>query len=238
VAAAEAVTRPRLGPGVPAAAAVGSIAASAWVLLATGATGHMSHDALLSPGRVPGMAPLLAFLGTWQVMVAAMMLPPAIPAVAALARRTEGWQASIRAVVAATCAVCAVWTGFAVAVLAGDLLVHRLVAAWPWLAEREWLISAAVLVLAGAIELAPFQRHALAAARGGSVRPWPNAVSCLRTCWPLMLVMFAIGLESLLWMAVLAAAMTVQRLAAFGPRAAPAVGLCLISLGLFAPFGG
>jgi hypothetical protein len=68
-------------------------------------------------------------------MVVATMLPPAIPTVAARARRTHRWWATTSAVVATTSAV---WAGFAVAMLAGDCMVHRVVAAWPWLRNREW----------------------------------------------------------------------------------------------------
>src|SRR5712691_7383751 len=108
-------TRPGFGPAIPAAAALGSLAAAAWALLANGATGHMSHDALLGSGQLPRPSALLAFLGTWQLMVAATMLPSAIPVIAVRARRTDRWWAATSAVVATTCAV---WTGFAVAVLA------------------------------------------------------------------------------------------------------------------------
>ena len=224
--------RPGLGPAIAPAAALGLLAAAAWALLASGATGHMSHDALLGSGRLPHLAPLLAFLGNWQLMVAATMLPLAIPAIAARAHRTgRGWAAAG----AVAAAICVVWTGFAVAVLAGDSVVHRLVAGWPWLAEREWLVASAVLVLAGLVQLAPFQRRALASARGTSGPPWRYAIWCLRSCWALMLVMFAVALESLLWMAVLAVIMTVERVTAHGSRLAPAVGVALIGLAVLPP---
>src|SRR5215475_10903845 len=107
------------------------------MLLASGVTGHMSHDELLGSDHLPQLAPLLAFLGNWLLMVAAIMLPLSIPAIAARARRSGRWWAAAGAVAA----TCVVWTGFAVAVLAGDSVVHRLVAGWPWLEEHEWLVA-------------------------------------------------------------------------------------------------
>jgi predicted metal-binding membrane protein len=187
---------------------------------------------VLGSGQLPRPGTLLAFLGNWQLMVVATMLPPAIPAVAARARRTRRWWATTGAVVAATCAV---WTGFAVAMLAGDSMVHRLVAAWPWLGNRQWLVTSATLVLAGTVQLTPFERRALAATRSGSGSPWRYAVSCLRSCWALMLVMFAVGVESLLWMALLATIMTVERVARHGSRLAPPSGLALITVAALAP---
>lgn len=225
-------TRQVFGPAIAPAVGLAALAAAAWALLASGATGHMSHEELLGSGQLPQLAPLLAFLGNWLLMVAAMMLPLAVPAIAARARRTgRPWAAA--SAVAVT--LCVVWTGFAVAVLAGDSGIHRLVAAWPWLEEHEWLVASAVLVLAGLVQLAPFQRRALASARSASGGPWRYAILCLGSCWALMLVMFAVALESLLLMAVVAVMMTVERGTGQGSRWAPLVGAALISLAVLPP---
>lgn len=225
-------TRPVFGPAIAPAVVLVSLAAAAWALLASGATGHMSHDELLGSGQLPQLAPLLAFLGNWQLMVTAMMLPLAVPAIAALARRTGRPWAATGAVAATTCVV---WAGFAVAVLAGDSVVHRLVAGWPWLEQHEWLVASAVLVLAGLAQLAPFQRRALASVHSAPGGPWRYAISCLGGSWALMLVMFAVALESLLWMAVLAVVMTMERVTAHGSRLTPLVGAALISLAVLPP---
>jgi predicted metal-binding membrane protein len=225
-------TRPGLDQAIPVVAVLGSLAAAAWAMLAGGTVGHASHEVVLGSGQLPRLGTLVAFLGNWQVIVVATMLPPAIPAVAARARRTQRWWATTGAVMATTCAV---WTGFAVAMLAGDSVVHRLVAAWPWLGNREWLVTSAMLVLAGTVHLAPFERRALAAARSASSPPWRYAITCLGRCWALMLVMFAVGVESLLWMVLLATVMTVERVAGCGSRLAPPVGLALISVAVMAP---
>jgi predicted metal-binding membrane protein len=220
-------TRPGLDQAVPVVAVLGTLAAAAWAMLASGTVGHVSHGMAVGSGRLPRAGTVVAFLGNWQLMVVAMMLPPAIPAVAARARRSQRWWATTGAVVVA---ICVVWAGFAVAALAADFVVHRLVAAWSWLENRPWLVTSAVLVLAGAAHMTPFERRALAAARSPSSPPWRYAISCLGSCWALMLVMFAIGFESLLLMAVLATVMTVERVARYGSRLAPPVGLALISV--------
>jgi predicted metal-binding membrane protein len=49
-----------------------------------------------------------------------------------------------------------------------------------------------------------------------------------------MLVMFAVGVSSLLWMAVLAAVMIVERVVRYGSRLTPLVGLALIGLAVLA----
>jgi len=93
-----------------------------------------------------------------------------------------------------------------------------------------------VLVLAGIVQLTPFQRRALASARSASSPPWRYAISCLAGCWTLMLVMFAVALESLLWMAVLTVVMIVQRVTTHGSRVAPLVGAALIGLAVLSAF--
>ncbi len=225
-------SRTGLDQTIPVVVVLGSLATAAWAVLASGAVGHTSHDVVLGSGQPPRLSTLIAFLGHWQLMVVATMLPPAIPAVAARARRTQRWWATTSAVVATTCVV---WAGVAVAMLVGDSTVHRLVAAWPWLGQQKWLVTSVMLVLAGTVQLAPFERRALAEARSASGSPWRYAISCLGSCWALMLVMFAVGVSSLLWMAVLAAVMLVERVARSGSRLAPLVGLALISVAVLAP---
>jgi hypothetical protein len=82
--------------------------------------------------------------------------------------------------------------------------------------------------------------------RRASVRDYQRGVEVFRReleiaqradlrLWALMLVMFAVGVSSLFWMVVLAAVMTVERVAGWGWRLAPPVGLALISIAVLAP---
>src|SRR5258706_4810718 len=68
-------TQPGLHQSIPGAAVVLGVAAAAWVALAAGA-GHTTHDDVLGPGHTPDPAAVAALLGGWQLMGAAMMLPP------------------------------------------------------------------------------------------------------------------------------------------------------------------
>jgi len=221
---------------VPAAVALGVLAAAAWVVLAAGLVEHPSHDALLGHGHAPSRAMLGAFLLGWLLMVVAMMLPASIPAVLARARDTAArrlWAATAGLVVA----TCAVWSGFAMVTLAGDAVVHRVVDSWHWLGEREVLVAAAVLVLAGMFHLSPLQRRLLDAARRPPRHLPRHALSCLGSCGALMLVMFAVGVGSLLWMAVLTLVMTVEHGARSGPRLVPIAGIALVLLGAATALG-
>jgi predicted metal-binding membrane protein len=53
---------------------------------------------------------------------------------------------------------------------------------------------------------------------------------CLGCCWPLMLVMFAVGIMNVVWMALLGALMTTEKMMTTD-HFARALGVCLITAG-------
>ncbi|MGZ6271171.1 MAG: copper chaperone, partial [Candidatus Limnocylindrales bacterium] len=56
-----------------------------------------------------------------------------------------------------------------------------------------------------------------------------HALACLGSSWALMLLMFAEGFASLWWMVALTGAMVYETTGRHGQRAAPAVGLLLLT---------
>jgi predicted metal-binding membrane protein len=141
----------------------------------------------------------------------------------------------------------AVWTGFAVAALAGDAVLHRLVRNWAWLGDRPWLIAGTVLVLAGAFQFSPLKERCLDACRSpvgflwryyghGAGAAWNLGVRhglfCLGCCWALMLTMFAVGVGSLTWMAGLTGVMLIEKTSTQGRRLVPLVGAALVIWGV------
>jgi predicted metal-binding membrane protein len=55
-----------------------------------------------------------------------------------------------------------------------------------------------------------------------------HGVFCLGCCWALMLVMFAAGVASLIWMALLTAVMIHEKTRPLGARAVPVTGVALL----------
>lgn len=220
-------------------------AATAWALLivgeATGVARHLDHDAVLESGSVAPIG-IAAFLFGWLVAVAAMMAPTAVPALGsppagAESRRTGALGAFLGG-------FALVWAVVGLAALGLDMVVHRAVHRVPALEGRPWLVAAGVLAAAGAIQLLPSTRRALAAAK----RPvWsrPSGAGlafragqrhgrrCLRGDGPLMLVMFAAG-ASLAWMALLTVVMVGERSARAGQPLALATGVALLVAGAVA----
>ena len=206
----------------------------------------ISHDAVLTGAGDALPLTIVVFVGTWQLMTAAMMLPTSLPMLRAFAVPARA-QAHPRATMVAFLAgYFAIWTLFAVFALAGDAVVHWLVDTWCWLADRPWVISGGILVGAGAFQFSPIKERCLAECRSpvqflwrhyrpGVANAWRlgvrHGIFCLGCCWALMLVMFAVGVGSLAWMAGLTAVMLVEKTSRFGRRLVPVVGLVLVAWG-------
>ena len=251
--------RPSRGRAWSAIELAGLLIAGAWLgavlLQVTGHAAALHHHALIEgeDGQPPPALWLAipAFLLAWQLMIAAMMLPGSLRAVRVVgASRLVG--RPVTALAGFLGAYSLAWTAFGLVAFVGDIGLHHLVDAWPWLAERPWLIQAASLALAGAYQLAPVRRRALKACR----HPRPGATAnlagdarvgfgigvahardCVVASWALMLLMFAAGFANLAWMAILAVVMAYEALGRHGARFGTLVGLGLLALALVASSG-
>lgn len=240
--------------------AVAAFAVGAWgALVAAHLVGYVwlvEHDALFETGALPAGAAILLFLAAWQLMTAAMMLPTALPTIGLFARASRAQERPRQALAAFVAAYFAVWTGFALAALAGDGAVHRLVAAWPWLDARPQLVTGGVLLVAGAGQLAGVTERCLDACRNplhsllrsyerGVGAAWRMGVRhglfCLGCCWPLMLVAFGLGVGSIPLMLGLAGVMLAAKTAPGGRALMRPAGLAMLAGGALliatTPFG-
>ena len=207
--------------------------------------GSLHHDSLLEGG--PGFGPaLLLFLAAWQVMVAAMMLPSSLPLVRMFAAASRSAPDRRRSLAAFLAAYAVVWSAFGVIAFGGDAGLHAVVAASPWLQQHEWAIAPSVLLLAGGFQFTPLMDACLRACRhpasflqrlyrrgpgGGFMLGARHGLFCVGCCWALMLVMFAVGAASLIWMAVLTALMVHEKTRPTGARTVPLTGVILLAMG-------
>ncbi len=228
-----------------------AIVAAAWVMVLiadqTGVAGSLHHHALIEGGPPLPIATVL-FLFGWIVMVAAMMVPASLLAIEAVEVATQRSPMHHRAAERAGFlgAFAAVWSAFGLLTFFGDDLLHHVVDATPWLADRPWLISAGVLALAGAMQFAPGKRRRLAACRQPMATmslPAPGSASfgrlgrrhgldCLGASWALMLLMFAEGFANPLWMAALTALMVYEVGGRHATRAVSVSGVALLLMAL------
>jgi predicted metal-binding membrane protein len=237
--AERAVSQREIAPPAIAAAAVLLVAAAAWLVAVhrSRSMGDMAMG-LGSPG---------SFAAGWLVMMAAMMLPTALPLVFEFARHSErraGWQVATGLLCATYLAV---WLAFGVAAyLVYDAL------RMPWADQR--LIGGASLVLAGIHAVTPFKRSSEARCRELCALHGPlpfnlqrsavlagvrYGVSCIGCTAALMVAGVLIGMSSFGWMAVLSGLVLLYKLAPMpttGRRNVLAVAVA--ALGVLYAFGG
>ncbi len=198
------------------AAVVGGLLAAAGLAWWSTAARMQGMDAV--PGTDLGTVGW--FTVTWAVMMAAMMLPSLGPAAAAAtaARR----HVPSRTVLFAG-GYLLVWTLAGLAVY-GALAVASHAAGLAWGSGGRWL-SVGVLILASAYELTPIKRAFLTRCRcplarasgrgphGAIVEGMSAGVWCLGCSWALMAALFALGVMSLTWMALVAVLVAFEKLA-------------------------
>ena len=231
---------------VPAVVPAGIAAGWALALVAdlSGRAESFNHDALIG-GGLPPLAALVLFLVAWQAMIAAMMLPSSLPLIRLFAAASRGQPHPGTAMAGFLSGYALVWTGFGGVAFLGDLVLHRMVEAQPWLHERPWLIAGGVLALAGAFEFSDLKDRCLSKCRhpgpyllahyrrgvSGAFRLGVgHGLFCLGCCWALMLVMFAAGVAVLWWMAALTALMVYEKAGRHGERLKPIAGAVLLGL--------
>ncbi|HZA10242.1 DUF2182 domain-containing protein [Mycobacterium sp.] len=226
-----------------------AVATACWAAtIALAVTGVMrtgNHDIVLhSSGAWP--ARLAMFGASWLVMIGAMMLPTTTSMLRhfwVVTAGAPGRRGSRAAIVAAYLTV---WLLFAFAALGSDKLIHQTVEHSRWLANRSGLILAGVLVLAGAFQFSGLKDRCLTRCRSpfsflaggyrrGVVAAWNigvrHGLACLGCCWALMLLMFATGVGSLIWMLALTAVMVGEKTARWGYQLVKPVGLVLLASG-------
>lgn len=190
----------------------------------------MAASALGGGGTTPGPL-LLAFAGGWVVMVAAMMLPTTVPMARLMTRVTPRTAPFYAAYIV-------VWLVAGLVGLGLSTLVSRLTTG-----VAPSIVLAGALVLAGAAQFSPLTRRCLTVCRDpraflftryrrGAGGAWSlglrHGVLCVGCCWALMLIMFASGVASLLWMLALTALMVAEKAAPWGHRIVRPVGVALL----------
>jgi predicted metal-binding membrane protein len=205
----------------------------------------IDHHYLLEESHLPWLAAMVLFLAVWQVMTVAMMLPSSMPMVSMMIYASRKQRHPRAAQAAFLGGYALVWTGFACAAFVGDTQIHRLVDSWPWLARHSWVIGATTLAMAGVFQFTPLKQRCLKQCRSpfgffvryyrqGGGAAWRLGVRhgafCLGCCWALMLVMFGLGVGSLVSMALLTGVMVIEKTSPGGQRLSPVIGIILLGL--------
>jgi predicted metal-binding membrane protein len=191
------------------------------------------------------------YVGIWVTMMAAMMLPSAAPMVLLFDKvSAERRQRSLPAVATwiFVASYLAVWTAYGL--LAYGL--YRGVRALD-VGFLDWdrggpYVAGALVALAGVYELTPLKNVCLRHCRtplhfvfgrwrdgiGGAIGMGvEHGAYCVGCCWGLMVVLFALGVMSILWMAVVAALIFAQKVLPYGHRLAPLFAAAFVAVGVW-----
>jgi predicted metal-binding membrane protein len=203
---------------------------------------------------MPGMAlgSLGFYVTVWVVMMAAMVFPSVAPTVLMYDRLREGHRARGKgAAPDATGLFVAgyllVWTVAGVAAYGLFELVRAIAPAFLAWDEAGRYITAGVIVAAAVYQLTPLKQACLVKCRSPMMflaERWRHGRAgalelgtrhgawCLGCCWALMAALFAVGVMSLGWMALIAAFIAGEKLLPWPVAARRTVAVLLLVLGL------
>jgi predicted metal-binding membrane protein len=201
--------------------------------------------------RMPGqtwLSAALSFLGMWIVMMAAMMLPSLVPMLwryrRAVARPGHVRLGGLTVLVGV--AYFLVWTVFGLAAFPLGVALAAVEMQQPAVAEAVPVAVGVAVLIAGSLQLTGWKAHHLACCREAP-SPGRTPAADAGTAWRhglrlglhcsccsagLMAILLVIGVMDLRAMAVVTAAITVERLAPAGERVARAIGALVIGIGL------
>jgi predicted metal-binding membrane protein len=191
------------------------------------------------------------FAGIWVTMMAAMMLPSVAPMALLFARISRERRGQGRAFVPTwvfLAGYLGAWTAYGLAAYG----LYRLVTAFGtgWLAwDRAGpYVAGGAIAAAGLYQLTPLKEVCLRHCRGPMhyvLRGWregrlgalrmgaEHGLFCVGCCWGLMVALFALGVMSLFWMAVVAAVIFAEKVLPYGLRLSRVIALALVALGIW-----
>jgi predicted metal-binding membrane protein len=201
--------------------------------------------------RMPGQTwsgAAAGFLGMWVVMMVAMMLPSLVPMLLryrqAVERAGDTQLGPLTAIVGVAYFI--VWTVLGMAAFALGVVLAAVEMQLPALARAVPIAVGMVVLIAGALQFTAWKAHHLRSCRAAPKRgalladagtAWRHGVRlglhCSYCCAGLTAILLVIGIMDLRAMAVVTAAITVERLAPAGERVARAIGAVLLGAGLF-----
>ncbi|WP_222269401.1 DUF2182 domain-containing protein [Modestobacter marinus] len=199
----------------------------------------------MDQGAWTGLGTLGWFLGIWVVMMAAMMLPSVAPTVALYSRMTR--QRSPLSPLLFAAGYLVTWAGAGlVAFTLSEIVSGFSGDALAWDRAGRW-VAGATLVVAAAYELSPSKDVCLGKCRsslGFLLGAWRDGrrgalemgvrhgAWCVGCCWALMASLFALGVMSVAWMAVIAGVIAFEKTVPWRKVATYGTAVLLLTLGV------
>jgi predicted metal-binding membrane protein len=240
-------------PKVLAAVCVIALAGLGWLALGLLFTGMGTFEALCRPLVLPGAAwgasgfAIVALM--WGAMTLAMMLPSASPMILTYAEIADTAARKHERIVSPfvlAAGYSLVWLGFAVISTLAQYVFTRAALLDTGMTSASGLFSGAIFIGAGVYQFSALKHACLTQCQS----PFPfffanwattprgvfrlgvrQGLYCLGCCWAMMLVMFAVGVMNVIWMAALGVLMTFEKIGT-GKRFTYTIGVALIVAGI------
>jgi predicted metal-binding membrane protein len=199
--------------------------------------------------RMPGQTwtgAAASFLAMWVVMMVAMMLPSLVPMLWRYRQALAGAGTRLGRLTALVAAgYLLVWTAVGLAAFPLGAALTAIEMEHPALARAVPVAVGLVVLVAGALQLTAWKARRLACCREEPARPleadartaWRHGLrlglDCAYCCAGLTAILLVVGVMDLRAMAVVAAAITAERVAPAGDRVARAIGAAVVGSGVF-----
>ncbi len=187
----------------------------------------------------------------WWTMMIGMMVPSAAPMILLFGnvqRRQLAAESPRLRVALFTAGYLAIWAAFSVLAAVAQLALTKLALLAPLdLTVTAWL-GAVLVALAGVYQLTPLKNACLRRCRSpaeflsshwrrgnaGAFRMGiEHGLYCVGCCWLLMSLLFVVGVMHLVWVAVIAVFVLIEKLVPQGETTAKINGVALLALALF-----
>ncbi|HSD41552.1 MAG TPA: DUF2182 domain-containing protein [Burkholderiales bacterium] len=228
------------------------VVALAWLYLWRDAAA-MSHMGMadMPMAHALGAGTLALTFVMWAVMMVGMMLPSTAPTIllyGALVRKNGERGTVLPAVWVFTSGYLAVWMGFSLVVTLLQVALEQAALVTPMMVSASKGLSAAILIAAGIYQWLPVKQACLSRCRnplqffvtrwrtgaGGAFRMGAeHGLFCVGCCWMLMLLLFVAGVMNLVWIALIAGFVFVEKLLPAGKFTSGFASVALVLSGLF-----
>ena len=167
----------------------------------------------------------------WGVMMVAMMVPTAAPMVllfATINRKRRETQRPFVSTAVFLSGYVVVWTGFAALAALAQWLLHNKALMSPMMVSTSAVLGGVLLLAAGIFQWTPLKNTCLSLCRspldfltshwrdgnrGAFVMGFRHGIYCVGCCWVLMSILFVTGVMNLLWVALIAAFVLLEKIA-------------------------
>ena len=185
----------------------------------------------------------------WAVMMVAMMVPSAAPMVLVFAlinRKRREQQRPFVTTGLFLSSYLVVWAAFSALATTAQWGLQTAALVSPMMVSTSPILGAGLLLAAGVFQLTPLKYACLhhcrdplghlmtewrEGARGAFVMGFKHGVYCTGCCWALMALLFVAGVMNLLWVAIIAGFVLVEKIAPGGRWVSRVSGLLLVVWG-------